>query len=315
MKKIIFEKYGDVDVLEQIECEAPNASSLSADQLLIQVKAVSINPLDWKIQRGEMRLLSGSRFPKGVGIDFSGVVLACGKAVTEYMSGDAVFGALDAFKGGALAEVISAKANQLCKMPVQISFEPAAAIPIVGSSALTIFDELVELKPNLEMLINGATGGIGMIATQIAAKHGVKVTAVASAAGIPFLQRWGASTIINYREQNVLNLDARFDAVLDLAGTLPFEKAKSIMKPQSVYVNTTPGFKEILRALLHRLGAHKKYKVLMSKLNATTLVRLAKMADEGLDIVIGRNYPMDAFRNAYTEVPKGGIVGKSVFTL
>jgi len=160
MKKIIYSKFGGAEVLELANVSVP---SVEEKNVLIKVKAVSVNPLDWKIRNGEMKLMSGSKFPRGIGIDFSGIVKTAGNAVTKYKAGDEVFGILDVFKGEALAEYIIASEKEIAIKPSNISFDQAAAMAVVGSAALQIFDTLVKLKKGTEVLINGASGGIGML--------------------------------------------------------------------------------------------------------------------------------------------------------
>src|SRR4051812_26145345 len=162
MKKIIYSKFGGPEVLQIAEAPIP---AVQETTVLIKVKSVSINPLDWKIRNGEMKLMSGSKFPKGIGIDFSGVVEEAGTAITQYKKGDEVFGILDVFKGEALSEYIIAAEKEIALKPRNISFEQAAAMAVVGSAALQIFNTLVNLKIGTEILINGASGGIGMFAT------------------------------------------------------------------------------------------------------------------------------------------------------
>jgi NADPH:quinone reductase-like Zn-dependent oxidoreductase len=201
MKKIIYSKFGGPEVLEIAEVPIP---AVQATTILIKVKAVSINPLDWKIRNGEMKLMSGSKFPKGIGIDFSGIVEETGTAATKYNKGDEVFGILDVFKGDALSEYITVQEKDIAIKPQNISFEQAAAMPVVGSAALQIFNTLVSLKKGAEILINGASGGIGMFATQIAKMNGALVTTVVGDSGIQAVKDWGADFVVNYQNEDVL---------------------------------------------------------------------------------------------------------------
>jgi len=165
MKKIIYNKYGGVDEMEMIETAIQETTDST---VLVQIRAVSVNPIDWKIREGQMKLMSGSKFPKGVGIDFSGVVEKTGAAITRFKKGDAVFGSIDQFKGGALAEYLLVAEKEIVLKPDSISFEKAAAIPVVGFAALQLFDKLISVQQGTEILINGASGGVGIFATQIA---------------------------------------------------------------------------------------------------------------------------------------------------
>jgi NADPH:quinone reductase-like Zn-dependent oxidoreductase len=311
MKKVIYRQYGGVDVLEMVEEAIPE---VTASTVLVKVKAVSINPIDWKIRAGEMKLMSGTKFPKGVGIDFSGIVEEVGGAVSKVRKGDAVFGSVDQFKAGVLAEYIVVGETAIAIKPAALSFEQAAAMPVVGFAALQIFDRLVPVQEGMEVLINGASGGIGMFAIQIAKKRGAVVTAVVGENGMALAQKWGSDRVIDYRKVKILDDKGRYDAVIDLSDKLPFNKAKAIMKRRSVYVNTVPGPAQFIGSFLHNWHSKKKYRVLLSKASPYYLDILARRANEGIDVVIGRTYQLDAFKEAYTEMPRGGVVGKAVFT-
>jgi NADPH:quinone reductase-like Zn-dependent oxidoreductase len=310
MKKVIYRQYGGVDVLEMVEESIP---AVTATAVLVKVKSVSINPIDWKIRAGEMKMMSGSKFPKGVGIDFSGVVEAVGGAVSKYKKGDAVFGSVDQFKGGALAEYVLVGEGAIAIKPAGISFEQAAALPVVGFAALQIFDRLVSVQEGTEVLINGAGGGIGMFAIQIAKKRGAVVTAVVGERGMALAEKWGSDRVIDYRKVNILDDNRRYDAVIDLTDKLPFKKARTIMKRISVYVNTVPGPKQIIGSFLHNLLSKRKYRVLLSKASSYYLDILVRRVNGGMDVAVGKSYPADAFKQAYTDMPKGGVVGKAVF--
>lgn len=312
MKKIIYTQYGSHEVLQMTEEEIP---AISAGKLLIKVKAVSINPLDWKIFNGQMKLMTGSKFPKGVGIDFSGVVEEAGSEINRFKKGDEVFGLLDVFNGGALAEYILVNENQLALKPRFISFEQASALPVTGSSALQIFEKLAPLKKDTEVLINGATGGIGMFATQLAKRKGASVTAVTNARGIQFAEEWGADQVLDYRQKNIFKLNKKFDVVIDLTGKLTFDKAKILLKKSGTYVSTLPGPKQIIGAFFNNLFFSNKYKILFLKPTAVDLNELATLASNGLSIVIDKVYSMEAFSEAYSETSKGGVLGKVVFKI
>jgi NADPH:quinone reductase-like Zn-dependent oxidoreductase len=312
MKKIIFSEFGGADVLQTAEVPVPDVQPAT---VLIKVKAVSVNPLDWKIRNGEMKLMSGSKFPRGIGIDFSGIVEQAGPEVTKFKKGDEVFGLLDVFKGAALAEFILAGEKEISIKPQNISFEQAAAMPVVGSAALQILETVAGIKKGSEVLINGASGGIGMFLTQIAKMNGAIVTAVAGDGGIQSVKDWGADFVINYRNEDVLKGGKEYDVVIDLSVKIPFAKAKAIMKRSSVYVHTAPGPKEIICSFFINLFSKKKYKLLMLKPSPELLEKLSVFAGRGIKIVVGKTYPFNSFKEAYTETPNGGIIGKTVIVV
>ncbi|SFQ68690.1 NAD(P)-dependent alcohol dehydrogenase [Hymenobacter arizonensis] len=312
MKKVIYKQFGGVEVLELAEVPQP---ALTPGAVLVRVKAVSLNPLDWKIRQGEMKLVAGSKFPKGVGIDFAGVVEAVGEAVSGFRPRDEVFGLMDVFKGGALAEYVVVPDADLVLKPANLSFAQAAALPVVGSAALQVFDQLVAVGPGTEILLNGASGGIGMVATQLARQRGAHVTAVVGLAGVAQARQWGSDVVLNYREHDVRHLGRRYDVVLDLSGKLSFHAARSLLKPTGTYINTVPGPREIVGSFLHNLVSQQKYRVLMLKPTPAYLRELAALAARGLNVVVSQTYPMADFQRAYAEVARGGVVGKAVLTV
>ncbi|MEO6521893.1 MAG: NAD(P)-dependent alcohol dehydrogenase [Mucilaginibacter sp.] len=312
MKKIIYTKFGGPEVLQIAEVPIP---AVQETTVLIKVKAVSLNPLDWKIRNGEMKLMSGSKFPKGMGIDFSGIVEETGTAVTQYKKGDEVYGILDVFKGKALSEYIIAAEKDVAIKPRNISFEQAAAMPVVGSAALQIFKTLVSLKKGTEILINGASGGIGMFATQIAKTQGAVVTTVVGDIGVKAVKDWGADFVVNYNNEDVLKGGKQYDIVIDLSGKMPFSKAKQIMKHSSAYVHTAPGPKEIISSFFINLFSSRKYKLLMLKPSPEYLTELRGYVENGFKIVVSKVYPFQSFEKAYTEVSNGKFIGKAVITM
>jgi NADPH:quinone reductase-like Zn-dependent oxidoreductase len=312
MKKIIYSKFGDSNVLQVAEVPIPAVQETS---ILIRVKAVSINPLDWKIRNGEMKLMSGSKFPKGVGIDFAGIIEETGAAVSKYKKGDEVFGILDVFKGGALSEYILASEKEIAIKPSNITFEQAAAMAVVGSAALQIFDTLITLKKGTQVLINGASGGIGMFATQFAKKSGAIVNAVVGDKGVQLVKDWGADFVLNYTKEDILKGSKQYDVVIDLSGKIPYNLAKQIMSPSSVYIHTSPGPKEIISSFLINLFSSKKYKVLLLKPSTVYLNALANETKKGIIILLSKVYSFNQFQDAFNEDLNKGVVGKSVISL
>lgn len=308
----MYNQFGDESVLELVEQAVP---SIQQDQLLIRVKAVSINPLDWKVYGGEMKLMSGSTFPKSVGIDFSGVVEQTGSAVTRFTAGDAVIGLLDVFKGGALADYVAVNETAVALKPANISFEKAAALPVTGLSALQIIDQLAAVGNDQDVLINGATGGIGVFAVQIAKKRGARVTAVVSTKGVAAATKWGADTVVDYTKGDIRQLNQRFDAVIDLSTKLSFNEAKSLMKPKAVFVSTLPSPLTLIHSFINNLFSGQKLKVLILKPTVEGLGTLTKLAEDDLQIVLDKTYSLTDVREAYAEARRGKLIGKSVIVL
>ncbi|RPD49590.1 NAD(P)-dependent alcohol dehydrogenase [Hymenobacter sediminis] len=312
MRKVLYDRFGDEQVLAVREQPTP---TIDPNQLLIQVKAASINPLDWKIYRGEMKLLSGSKFPKGVGIDFAGIVAQVGTSITSYRPGDAVFGFLDVFKGGALAEYVVVTEAAIALKPASISFDQAAALPVTGLAALQIVDQLAAVGPGQEVLINGASGGVGLFAIQLAKKHGARVTAVAGPAGVHRATQLGADAVVDYTKQRLSQLTQRFDTIIDLSDKLNFSAAQQLMKPRATFVSMLPSPLGLVRSFFHNLFSGQKHRILILKPTAAGLNVLASLAQQQLQIPVEKIYELANVRQAYQETSQGKVKGKAVVVL
>lgn len=312
MKKVIYNKYGSFDDLQMVEADMP---TIQPNELLIKVKAVAINPLDWKKLEGQMKIVTGSKFPKGIAFDFSGVVEKKGDAASSFEIGDEIFGALNAMKGEALAEYIVVTEERIYKKPASISFETAAAMVSVGAAALYIFQN-ANVKAGDEILINGAGGGVGLITLQMAKSKGMKVTAVASGEGLDYIKKWNPDSLIDYKKESVLQQKSAFDAIFELSGSLPFSKAKSLLKPKSTYVSTLPNPVDMATSFFNNLLFSKKHKIIVANPTQENYRELCDwVTKKGMEITIAKTYPMNSFKEAYLFAKKGGIVGKIVFSI
>lgn len=309
MKAIVYTKFGNTDVLENIEVPKP---SIQPTQVLIKVKAVSINPLDWKIRKGEMKMMSGSKFPKGLGIDFSGHIEELGSDVKGFKKGDEVFGLVNAMKEGALAEYIVVGGDKIWKKPEEINHRQAASLPIVGSAAILAIEKMGKINSDTEILINGASGGLGMILLQLLKQRGAKIAAVANTEGIEYVKKWGADVAIDYTQQNVLNLGKRYDIVVDLSGRMGYKNAKSIMKDKSVFINPTPTLAPIVTTPIFNILRGKKHLVLLSSPSTKAISALQEGLRKGLKIEVSKTFPFDQVKEAYQYAEKGGYIGKLV---
>lgn len=312
MKKVIYNQYGSIDDLQMVEVEIP---AIKPDEILIKVKAVSINPIDWKRLEGQLKIITGSKFPKGIAIDFSGIVEKKGDAISAFQVGDAVFGALDAMKGEALAEYIVVKEANICKKPADISFETAAAAVTTGVTALYLLNKS-KLKSGDTLLINGASGGVGQTVLQMAKQKGIKVTAVAGGEGLAFIQKWKPDVAIDYKKQNPLEEKTTYNAIFELSGTLPFGKGKAILKPQSAFVSTLPNPVDMLKAFFNNLFSGKKFEIITANPTPDHYRQLCEwLTEKGLEVPIAKTFSMADFKEAYQYARKGGIIGKVIFSV
>jgi NADPH:quinone reductase-like Zn-dependent oxidoreductase len=312
MKKVIYNQYGSFDDLQMSDVEIP---TIQADEFLIQVKAVAINPLDWKKLEGQLKIITGKKFPKGIGFDFSGIIEKTGSNTANYKVGDAVFGTLDAMKGEALAEYIVVKKDSIYKKPENVSFETAAAI-LTGGTTATFLLNTAKVKAGDEILINGASGGVGMIALQLAKIKGLKVTAVASGVGLEVIKKWQPDRLIDYKKDKVTSKPEKYNAIFELAGSLPFGEAKHLLKPKGIYVSTLPNPVDMLKAFFNNLFSAKKNIIIQASPTQEIFSEISDwLSQNKVEIPIAKTFSINEFKAAYQFAKKGGSIGKVVFTL
>lgn len=308
MKKVIYNSFGGLDVLELIDANVP---TVGPNEVLVRVMAAAINPVDWKMREGLVKILSGRRMPQGQGLEFSGVIEQVGSSVTAFAAGDEVFGSAK----DCIAEFVVAKEAQIAKKPYCVSFEVASTIPAVGTTASSIFDRAT-IGKGTEVLINGATGGIGMYATQLAVQRGAMVTVAVSETGVEFAKQWGTHSIVDYRKTDIMALGRQFDVVVELSDKLSFKKGRQLLKPGGKYVASLPNPAEIIPGLLNNLFSNRKYALMGMQARTSVLRSVAEEVASGrVKVVISQVFPITAFRDAYSQASAGGFVGKMVFSI
>jgi NADPH:quinone reductase-like Zn-dependent oxidoreductase len=236
MKAYYSTAYGGPEVSQYGDLPDPSAGK---DQLLIEVKAVSINPVDYKVKRGVARLMSGSKFPRIFGSDFAGVVRETGPGVTKFKPGDRVYGATPVIWGkpGALAQLLAVNQKFARDIPGSISFEEAASLPIAALTALNGLRRCGVTKGK-EVLINGGTGGVGHFAIQIAKAKGAIVTATCSRGNAELARKLGADETLGYSREELAKTEKKFDVILDTYGKMEYEDICRLLKRGGVYATT-----------------------------------------------------------------------------
>lgn len=308
MKAVIYQKFGTTEVLQTVEQPKP---TIKADQVLVKVKAFSINPMDWKIRKGEMTLMSGSKFPKYTGTDFSGIIEETGSSVSGLKKGDEVFGVVrDMMREGVSAEYIVVTSSLVWRKPANISFFQAASVPVVGTAAVTALEKMGNINFQTHILVNGATGGFGMFLLQLLKQRGASVTAVTGSNGTESAKKWGATSVIDYTKENILSQKAIYDIVIDLSGKMSYNIAKQIMKSKAIFLNPTPKPIEIPLSLFNNLFTGKKHKVILSSPATKYTDVLVDAIKNGLEIEVNRVFPFAHYREAYEYAEKGGYIGK-----
>lgn len=324
MRAAVRERYGDpLEVVEIQELEQPVPAD---DEVLVRVRCASLNIADWYGVVGRPyagRVAMGLRRPKEarLGVDYSGVVEAVGKDVTDLAVGDEVFGG----RTGALAEYVVAKADRaIARKPANVSFETAAATPVAAITALQALRDHGRLQPGRHVLINGASGGVGTYAVQIAKALGGEVTTVCSTPNVEIARSLGAERVIDYTREDVTSGDARYDLVIDIAGTTPFSRMRRVLRPgATVVVVGGPRSKRLLGPLGHvirsrvsALRASQRVAFFLAKLGKDDMEVLRELLETGqLTSVIDSRFPLEDTGRALEHMGSGHPRGKIVVTV
>ncbi len=319
MKAILARCYGSPDILEYVDVEKPVPAE---NEVLIKVKAAAVNPLDWHYMRGSpylMRLSSGLGSPDdtSAGVDFAGVVEAVGSGVTKFKPGDEVFGG----RSGAFAEYLVMPADRaLTLKPENVSFEQAAAVPIAAVTALQALRDTGKVKPGDKVLINGASGGVGSYAVQIAKHFGADVTGVCSTRNVAMVKSLGADRVIDYKKADYTESGDTYDVIIDNVGNKSLSANRDVMPKDGVLVLVGgPGGDWIgplirpLKAFLTSPFFDQEMAMFLAELNQTDMDVLAGMMREGeLRSIIDRRYPLsesaEAIRYSETGRARGKII-------
>ena len=313
MRAALFESYGGVDRLQVREVERPGPPG--PGQVLVRVRASSVNPLDWKIRQGQLRLALPAKLPLIPGFDLAGEVEAVGPEVTRFAPGDAVFGQTGSRHGGACAELTLALESALSEKPEALSFEEAAAIPMGGLTALQALRDHGELASGERVLILGASGGVGHFAVQIAGILGARVAAVASGRNQDFLQELGAEQVFDYQAEDFRDADEVYEVIFDAVGKSSYQACALSLANGGMYVTTEVGpgiFFAVLASRFRRLfGEDRQARMVVVKARAADLDLLGRWAREGrLRPVLERVFPLEEIRRAHEASETGHVRGK-----
>lgn len=279
MKAAIYARFGGPEELQFADVETPVAGR---GEVLVRVRAASVNPLDWKIRTGRVSLLAGKKFPKRTGFDFAGVVESCGSRVADFQPGDEVFGQTNPFASGngTFAERCVANIEKVARKPAVLSFAEAAALPCAGLSALQSLRH-GRVGVGSRVLLIGASGGLGIFAIPLAKHLGAHVTAVCSAHGIDLVRRLGADVVIDRQQVNPLAPGQEYDTVLDLAAVYWFSECRHLLAPRGIYLNTMPGAGTLWSQCWTALFSARKARVLMLNTTASDLAELGDLMATG----------------------------------
>ena len=314
MKAIVFNSYGSSDVLEETSLDIP---TINRKQLLVEVRAAGVNPLDWKIRAGMMKLFTGRKFPKIVGSDVAGIVKDVGSDVKRFKPGDEVFSMVNSITNqGAYAEYVVVNEKDACIKPTNLSFIEAGGVPCAASTALQVFRDKAKLRPEQSILLNGASGGVGTFAIQIAKAMGASVTGVCSARNTEFVANLGADEVIDYTKRDFVKEDITYDVLFEGVGNRSYSDCKQIISPGGVYITLIPNGKVILMSFLTSIIPGKKCKFIAAKPKQQDLIWLKdKIEQELVKVVIDRTYPLEKAKEAHEYMEAGHARGKVVLTV
>jgi NADPH:quinone reductase-like Zn-dependent oxidoreductase len=326
VKAVLQRRFGPPDILEIAEVAAPSPRE---DEVLIKVHAASINSYDWHVLRADpllVRLGGGGLIrPKNLipGADIAGTVEAIGNRVAGFAPGDQVYGCLDSCGNGGFAEEVCARASVLAPKPPELSFEQAAAMPMAAVTALQGLRRLGRCRPDSRVAINGASGGVGTFAVQIAKAAGAEVTGVCSTRNLELVRRIGADHVIDYSRDDFTQSGQRYDLILDIAANHSFADYKRALNPRGICV--VVGFSSLAHHVLHVAAPQ----ALRSRKNGRQLALLAADNSNGADLlilnglcetgvvtpVIDAAYPLDQIRAAFEAFEGDHARGKLVITI
>jgi NADPH:quinone reductase-like Zn-dependent oxidoreductase len=321
MKAIVRDSFGPPAVLELREIDQPEPGD---DEVLVRVHAASVNPADWYAMTGTPYLgrpQMGLRRPKTrLGLDLAGVVEAVGGNVARLKPGDEVFGAAT----GTLAEYVAVVEDALVLKPANVSFEQAAAVPVAGLTALQGLRDKGRIRPGQQVLVNGASGGVGTFAVQVATSFGAEVTGVCSTRNLEMVGSLGAGQVIDYTREDFTQGDRRYDLLFDVAGSRSWAACRRVLQPQAtlVLVGAPKGNRllgpldHIAKVRLASLWASQKVVFFISKRRNKDLLALQGLLEAGtVTPVVERTYALSETGHAFRYLGEGHATGKLVVTM
>ena len=323
MRAIVRNTYGSPDVLELQEIDKPDVTD---DEVLVRVRAASVNRADWYTLTGTPyvgRTQLGLLKPKSnrMGVDFAGTVEAVGRDVTQFRPGDEVFGG----RSGAFAEYVCVREDRaVVPKPANVTFDEAAAVPVAAITALQGLRDKGQIQPGQKVLINGASGGVGTFAVQIAKAFGAEVTGVCSTRNVDLVRSIGADHVIDYTQEDFTRSDRRYDLMLDVAGSRSWSACRRVLNPQAtlVIVGAPKGnrligpLSHIVKVRLAALRSSQKVVFFIAKFNKADMAVLRELLEAGkVTPVMDGRYELSEIADALRYIGEGHCRGKVVITV
>jgi NADPH:quinone reductase-like Zn-dependent oxidoreductase len=321
MKAIVYTKYGPPDALQLKEVEKPDPKD---NEVLIKIRAASVNPLDWHYMRGTpyfLRMMAGLLKPKvtRLGMDVAGQVEAVGRSVTQFQPGDQVFGTCR----GAFAEYACTSESSLAIKPDNVTFEQAASVPVAAFTALQGLRDKGKIRPDYKVLINGAAGGVGTLAVQIAKSFGAHVTGVCSAGNVDLVRSIGADDVIDYTREDFATSGKRYDLVFDCFATHSLSACRRVLNSKGIYITVGGPVGSLIGLLAHSIAAlvfsrfvSQKFVTFIARWSKEDLLITQELMKSGkIRPVIDRRYRLSEVPEAIRYLEEGHARGKVVITM
>lgn len=312
MKAAQYDRYGGPEVIEIREVPDPVPGPR---QILVRVGACALNPKDALTRAGKFARLAGARFPKGIGYDYAGTVIAAGAQVTEAKVGDTVFGMLSGWRGCAAAELVVVDRDEWAPRPQGLDAVQAAALPLAAQTALQALRDLGRVGPGSSVAIHGASGGVGTLAVQIAKALGARVTALCGADAAEQVRALGADAVHDYRQTPPAALPERYDCFFDVFGNQSYWRLRQRLTPRGRYVTTVPSAANLRDHALTALWPGRSARLVVVKTRRDDLLQLVRWVEDGrLKPVVAKVLPLSAMREAHALIQTKRTHGKIVLT-
>ena len=309
MRALVYDRYGKLDVLELRDMPMPSAGR---EEVLVRVRAAALNPKDSFVRKGRFRLVSGRSFPKRVGADVAGEVVESG--TSGFPPGTRVFGMLEewTYRRGTVAEYVAIRATEIAAMPESLSFEEAAALPLVSLTALQALRDAAGLRAGDAICVHGASGGVGTAAIQIAVALGGIVTTTSSERNLELCRSLGATEALDYALDAPYSGSRRYRVVLDAFGDLSFDRVRRALTKDGIYVTTVPS-PAIVRDTLRTLVGHPRARLVVVRPRRADLDTVADFVRRGqlrpvIDRVIPLEDAIEGIRHLETKRARGKVV-------
>ena len=309
MQAVMYDRFGDHSVLCVRETPTPHAAR---GQVQVRVRMASLNPVDFKLRNGILRILGRPKRPAITGKDFAGEITALGPQVQGFELGQRVFGSVDPMGGqGSCAQFVALSADLVAPTPEDLSDEVAASLPVASGTALQSLSDIARLRRGQSILITGASGAVGASAVQLAASIGARITGVCATVNVDYVRSIGADSVIDYSAGDWTQLGQRFDVIFDAAAVASFAQARPLLTSQGVYINTMPRPALYWAALVARATSRQRCVPFLLKTDAALLRRLAQLAAARvivprIDAIIG----LTEVASAQQRMQQGKVRGK-----